>query len=276
MELLAPFEESATLRNVAASLILLLAVLLGRSLALRWLRRQHMPGDSLLRWRAQVRNAVVLVLLLGLTVVWAEVLRAVAISVVAIAAALVIGMKELLMCLTGSLLRASGQQFRIGDRIEVSGHRGDVIDIGPLTTSLLEIGPGAAIHQRSGRVVVLPNSVFLNGPVINETVTHEYVVHVLRVPLSLSDDWRSARERLLSIGNEMAAPYVGDASDTMTRLAVARGLTQPTVRPSVVVELTKPGEIDLLLRFPAPAHDRGRIEQEILGRFLERDASASS
>jgi small-conductance mechanosensitive channel len=269
MDLLESLQESATLRNVVASVVLLVALLLGRAVALRWLLRQNMPGDSLLRWRAQVRNAVVLVLLLGLTVVWAEVLRAVAISVVAIAAALVIGMKELLMCLTGSLLRASGQQFRIGDRIEIAGHRGDVIDIGPLTTSLLEVGPGAAIHQRSGRVVVLPNSVFLGGAVVNETITHEYVVHVLRVPMALGGEWKGARDRLLALANEIAAPYIGDASDTMTRMAVARGLTQPAVRPSVVLELTKPGELDLLLRFPAPAHERGRIEQQILERFLE-------
>lgn len=272
MDLLEHASDSPMLRNVVASVILLFAVLLGRSLALRWLMRQRIPGDSLLRWRAQVRNAVVLVLLLGLTIVWAEVLRAVALSVVAIAAALVIGMKELLMCLTGSLLRASGRQFRIGDRIEVGGHRGDVIDIGPLTTSLLEVGPASAIHQRSGRVVVLPNSVFLAGPVINDTITHEYVVHVLRVPMTLDDDWRSARDRLLAVANDVAAPFIGDASDTMTRLAVARGLTQPAVRPSVIVELPRPGEVELLLRFPAPAHERGRIEQEILERFLTRRA----
>jgi hypothetical protein len=118
-------------------------------------------------------------------------------------------------------------------------------------------------------VVVLPNSVFLGGAVVNETITHEYVVHVLRVPMALGGEWKGARDRLLALANEIAAPYIGDASDTMTRMAVARGLTQPAVRPSVVVELTKPGELDLLLRFPAPAHERGRIEQQILERFLE-------
>lgn len=275
MPLLEQLERSPMLRNLAVSAVLVLAIMVGRSLALRWLRSQKMPPDSMLRWRAQVRNATVLVVLLGLTIVWAEQLRAVALSVVAIAAALVIGMKELLMCLTGSLLRASGQQFRIGDRIEVAGHRGDVVDVGPLTTSLLEVGPGAMIHQRSGRVVVLPNSVFLGGPVINETITHEFVLHVLRVPMARTADWKVARDRLLEIARECTADFVVDASDTMTRLAVDRGLTATSIKPSVYIELTKPDELELLLRFPARVTERGKIAQRILERFLEGETTPS-
>ena len=50
-------------------------------------------------------------------------------------------------------------------RREVAGVRGDVLDIGPLTTAVLEVGPGQSIHQRTGRKITLPNSVFLTHAV---------------------------------------------------------------------------------------------------------------
>jgi small-conductance mechanosensitive channel len=266
---------SPALRSAAVTVLVFAAILVARAVALRAVRRMSLSADSVLRWRAQVRNGTVLLFVLGITVVWAEELRSVALSIVAIAAALVLAMKELIACFMGALLRASGGGFRIGDRIEVAGHRGDVIDAGPLTTSILEVGPGTAIHQRTGRVIVLPNSVLLTSPVINETVTARWVLHVLRVPVR-REGWKGERDRLLAIAEELTAPHIGAATETMVRIAMERGLQPPQVHPSVYVEMTDPERLELLLRFPAPVHERGRLAQQILARWLGEAPSSAS
>jgi hypothetical protein len=45
-------------------------------------------------------------------------------------------------------------------------------------------------------------------------------------------------------------------------------LEAPSPEPCVTIQLSEPGRIHLVLRFPAPDHGISRIEQVILRRFL--------
>ncbi len=270
MPLLDPPRDDVVVHDILASLIIVVVLLALRGAALRALRRSKLEIDDQLRWRAQIRNATIALILLSVTVVWAQELRAVAISVAAIAAALVLATKEFFMCLMGSTLRASGGSFRVGDRIEVGGVRGDVLDIGPLTTAVLEVGPGLSIHQRTGRKITLPNSIFLTQAVTNESMSDDFVLHVLRVPLAADSDWPSARDKLASIARERCAQYIDDTRHALAKASpTGVGGQLISTEPVVYLELPEPGRVELLLRFPTPARQRGRVAQQILLRFLD-------
>lgn len=269
MELPESLREVPIVRDTLASLLLVAVSLVLRSAVLRALARVAPDIETQLRWRNQVRNAALLLIALGVVVIWAQELRAVAISVAAIGAALVIATKEFLMCFLGSTLRASGRSFQVGDRIEINSVRGDVLDIGPLTTTVLEVGPGQSIHQRTGRKITLPNSMFLTNPVTNETMSSAYVLHVLRVPLAADGDWRDAEKRLQTIAQEQCAQYVDEAREALAEVSPSglKGNLLST-EPVVYLELPAPDKVELLLRFPAPARQRGRVAQDILRHFL--------
>lgn len=264
-------------RRATVAVGYVLAVLLVRALGLRWVFRTKLSSDTKLRWRAQIRNATVIAVLLGLTLIWAEQLRTLALSVVAIAAAIAITTKEITACFLGSFVRASGRSFEIGDRVQIGEVRGDVVDIGPMTTALLEVGVPGSIHARTGRVVTLPNSVFLTQGVYNETLTHAFVLHVVRIPLAADADWASARERLERLGREACQEYFEQAATSMTKMAVERGVPAPKLEPSVYVDPVEPGRVDLLLRIPVAARERDEIGQSITRQFLAgRDALEAS
>ncbi|HEU4746437.1 MAG TPA: mechanosensitive ion channel family protein, partial [Anaerolineales bacterium] len=60
------------------------------------------------------------------------------------------------------------QPYRVGDRIEIAGARGDVIDVNYLDTTLWEFGgPYLSTQHPSGRIVKFPNSLVLNETVYN-------------------------------------------------------------------------------------------------------------
>lgn len=273
MDLFELIRDHAAIRRGLASLVMVVVALAMRGAALRALSRSSLSTEVQLRWRVQIRNITLAVILLGVVVIWAEELRAVAISVAAIAAALVLATKELIACLVGATMRASGRSFQVGDRIEVAGVRGDVVDLGPLTTTVLEVGPGSSIHQRSGRKVTLPNSVFLTQAVTNETISDEFVLHVLRVPLSAKIDWRASERRLLSIAQARCGEFVEDARRALSA-ASPSGVPAHliSVEPVVYLELPEPDRVELLLRFPAPARQRGRVAQQILRELLDDPA----
>ena len=255
--------------QIVRTIILLLLILAGRWMTLRALRRtETMSMDMRRRWSAQVRLLSLLLLVLGLMLIWGSELRTFAISVVAIAAAIVIATKELIMCVSGTLLRASGKSFQIGDRIEVGTFRGDVVDQTLLTTTILEVGPGVDIHQHTGRTVVMPNSILLTTPVVNETYFDEFVLHAFSVPLRDDEDWREAEAALLRACRDECAAFMEEAQRHIEHLVRKEGLTPLSVEPRVTIRVESKDQMSMLARVPVPARRKGRIEQAILRRYL--------
>lgn len=255
--------------DVVAVLALLAAVVALRIILLRTLvDREGVPLEVRRRLAVQIRNILGLVFFVGLAFILANQLQTFAVSLVAIAVALVLATKELILCLSGTALRIGTNAYTIGDRIEINGVRGSVIDQTFLATTILEIGPGHVTSQYSGRAIVFPNSLLLAHPLINETYMKRYIVHVITIPLAVTDDWQRAERLLLQIADEVCAPFLEEAARHMKELEGKNWMDVPSVKPRISIQLPDPERINLLLRIPAPAHRTSRLEQAILRRFL--------
>lgn len=265
------FDLAATetiLKLLISTGILVLILVAVRAIIARYIRKNVVSTELRRRWLVQSRNALILILLLGLVLIWAQELRTLALSIVAIAVAFVVATKELILCLTGSILKTGSRSFNIGDRIQVKDFRGDVIDQNLLATTILEVGPGKITHQRTGRMTTIPNSIFLSEPVINESFTHDYVLHVFTVPFKMNDDWRRAQKLFLESANRHCKSYVEEVRKYMKDVSEERGLEVPSVDPRVTIQVPVAGEVHLIIRIPTRSGQRGYIEQAILADVL--------
>jgi len=137
------FAVSETILSLLISTtILVVVIVILRAIIARFIRKSVSSTELRRRWLVQTRNGLLLLLLFGLIMIWGEELRTLALSVVAIAVAFVIATKELILCITGSVLKTGAGSFNIGDRIQIKDFRGDVIDQNLLATTILEVGPG--------------------------------------------------------------------------------------------------------------------------------------
>ncbi len=255
--------------HLIAVLALLVTVASLRLVLLRTIvEREGVPLEDRRRLAIQIRSMLAIVFVVGLFFILANELRAFAVSLVAIAVAIVLATKELILCLSGSALRIGANAYTIGDRIEINGVRGNVIDQTFLATTILEIGPGHVSSQYSGRAIVFPNSLLLAHPLINETYMKEYIVHVMTIPLAATEDWQKAEKLLLEIANEECRPFLDEAARHMKELEGRHWMDVPSVKPRVSVQIPEPGRVNLLLRIPTPAHRTSRLEQVILRRYL--------
>lgn len=261
-------EGLATLLISTAVLLLIIAFL--RSMTSRFIRRKVAAPELRRRWLVQTRNGLLLLFLLGLILIWGTELRTLALSVVAIAVAVVVATKELILCITGSILKTGARSFKLGDRIQIKDFRGDVIDQNFFATTLMEIGPGKLTHQRTGRVTVIPNSLFFSDPVINENYTHDYVLHVFTIPFKREDDWKTAQKDLLETAKRHCEPYIEDFRRHMNRIVQQQGLDAPSVDPRVTIQVPAAGELHLVVRIPVRSTQRGYIEQAILTDVFSR------
>jgi small-conductance mechanosensitive channel len=198
-----------------------------------------------------------------------EQLRTITESLVLFAAAIVVATKEFILNIVGYFYRTGSNFISIGDRIEIGNLRGDVIDQTFLGITIIEIGSGAKTHQYTGLTVYIPNSIFLNTAVKNETrLLGDYVFHIINVPLKADADWRLAEKALMDAANDICASYLEEARHSMQQLALKHSLDAPSADPRISVQISEPERINLVLRIPIQARRRGRIEQEISRKYL--------
>lgn len=159
--------------------ILLTAIFMVLISIARWLLVRLIRGGSDIltenqrRWISQVKNGYLVVVLLGLAFVWMPEIETFALSITAVAVALVIATKELILCISGTVYRASSNLFQVGDWVEIGPHFGEVVDHNLGSTTLQEIDRQELTH--TGQSITLPNSILFTSSVINHSFQKRYV-----------------------------------------------------------------------------------------------------
>jgi small-conductance mechanosensitive channel len=271
-----PAVDPVLFYDILKTLLLLAVVLAFRTVLVRSISKSPtLTLEAKRRWVVTIRNTAALGFLAALVFMWLHELQAFAVSIVAIAAALVLATKELILCWSGAALRVGGKVYSVGDRIQIGGYRGVVLDHDAFATRLLEIGPGVMSHLYTGRIVVFPNSLLFTNGLVKENPTHDYGLYVLNVPLRSEEDWQSAEHALLESAKIECAPFLEEVNRQMKLLEQRNLLEAPSPEPRVTIQLLEPGRVHLVLRYPAPDRGRSRVEQAIIRRYLRASQAPS-
>lgn len=238
------------------------------------IKSSRMANNQKRRTLSNIRTFLFITVFVSLLVIYAQELYQIVLSLAAIGAGCAIAFKEVFLCIGGGFYRAFAHPFSVGDRIEINGIRGDVIDIGLMATQLLEVGPKDYTHQFTGRTVSVPNSLVLTTKVINESATaHEvtdFALHVFRVPIKNDNSWQIHHDQLLDSAQEVCEKYIKDATVFFEDLAKKRSVDAPWVEPRINIKIITNAELDLMVRVTVPVKMKGRVEQKILNTYLSK------
>ena len=272
-----PAVEPTLFYDILKSLLLLGMVLAFRTVLVRSIAKNpHLTLEAKRRWVVAIRNTAALVFLTGLAFMWLNELQTFAVSLVAIAAALVLATKELILCWSGAALRVGGKVYSVGDRIQIGGYRGVVLDHDAFATKLLEIGPGVTSHLYTGRIVVFPNSLLFTNGLVKENPAQDHGLYIIHIPVKSEENWQAAEQALLNAAKAECAPFMEEVSRQMKLLEQRNLLEAPSPEPRITIQMLEPGRLDLVLRYPAPDRGRSRVEQAIIRRYLRAMCGPSS
>ncbi len=228
--------------------------------------------------RKAIHALVVIALLVALAVVWRPFAGRIGVVLGFATAGLAFAMQEVIGALAGWVSILTGRHFRVGDRIQMGGVRGDVIDLSPLRTKILEIGSGHDENSRirgrqyTGRVVSVSNKAVFAEPVFNSSATFDYLWEELTVPVAYADDW-SAAERILREEAERVSSSA-DARRAMQEVRRRYPVGRAEVQPRVFVRATD-NWVELSARFVVPVRSARAVKDQMTRRVLDRFAELS-
>jgi small-conductance mechanosensitive channel len=252
--------------ELLGTLVLIVAVLAANLTITAVLRtRSWLSRDTKLRTSIFWRNFSLLLALISLLFVWRAELRAAALSLAALSVALVLAGKELLTSILGYIHRTTSGSFEFGDVIEINGVKGEVIDQTLLSTTVLEMSEE---HLFTGRTIQFPNSFYVAHPLKNHSRLGAYQLALLLVPLPAAKDVDEESRKLIDVTREVCQDFVGPAQAALRELEGEQFVVMPSAEPRVTVRMVDAGKTTLVLRYPCPADQRTRTEQNIITRYL--------
>ncbi len=218
--------------------------------------------------RKLVTYGYVLFLLLLAVALFADWLTGLGAILAVLVAGIAIALQDVLKSVVGWIYLSGRSGIEIGSRIEVQGIVGDVIDIGMLKTTLLEVG-GELVYgrQSTGRLVSVPNYRMLSESVLIAHASSPYVWQEVKVTLTFESDWQRAQQILEGIGEELFEQIAPQLERGFSVLERRYAFKQGSITPIVYIALGEAG-IDLALRFLVHTRRRRGAVHTVTRRIL--------
>jgi small-conductance mechanosensitive channel len=200
--------------------------------------------------------------------IWVEDSQALLVSYGLIGAGIAIALQDLFKNFVGGIIVFSTGVYRVGDRVEIESHYGDVIDIGLMYTTLLEIGEWVGGDQATGRLTVIPNGRVIASAVNNYTKDHNFIWDEITLPITYDSDWRSAVARFTAIVDKETESTTHQAERELSGIMDRYYLSKRGVEPAVYVTVTD-NWIALSVRYIALARERRIVKDRIFRLLLQ-------
>lgn len=187
------------------------------------------------------------------------------------AAGLVVVLQDPLINIVGWLFILWRQPFRMGDRIQLADHAGDVIDIGVFQFTLMEIGNWVDTDQSTGRIVHLPNGQIFRNAIANYSQGFKYIWHEIPVLITFESDWEAAKAILFTQVNTHAEHLSGTAEEHLRKAGHKYMIFYSKLTPTVYTTVKESG-ILLTMRYLCEPRRRRGSEQVLWENVLREFA----
>lgn len=240
---------------------------------LRKLLRKKLP-DNNLRYKSQKGIEVIgYFILIVLTVTYfTGNIKDFALAVGLLTAGITITLQELILSIAGSIYIFFVKVYKPGDRIELNGIKGDVIDIDSIYTTMMEIGQWVSTDNYSGRIVKISNAFVFRGPIYNYSVDFPFIWDEFNLPVKYGSDIELTKEIIVKVASETLSQYVKESLFQWKNVVEKYYIEDAQVEPSLAITLTD-NWIQCNLRYIVDYKKRRftkHILNELIGKEIEK------
>jgi small-conductance mechanosensitive channel len=245
-------------------LVILVVAFLLRRTASRYIT------DSVNRYR--VRKAVALLAYLAVFLLaiaaFSDRMGTLGITLGVAGAGVALALQDVITSVAGWASISMGNVYRTGDRIQIAGVRGDVIDIGVFRTTLMEIGQWVNGDLYNGRIVRVANNAVFKDAVFNYSADFPFVWDEFTLPVKYGGDYALAGEILNRVANQLLGEYVASAKATWKSVAQKYLIEEAQIEPMVTLVATD-NWIEFTLRYIVDYKLRRITRHQLFVRILD-------
>lgn len=251
-------------------LLILIAVVFGigelwRRTTFRYVHDARRRYQFLLLRRVVMWTAIVLIIVLA----FATQLGSAVTFAGLLTAGVAVALQNVIVSIVGYFFLIGKYGVRVGDRVQISGVTGEVVDIGLVRLHLMELG-GPNESQPSGRVVAFSNSIVFQptAGLFKQIPGTNFVWHELKLTLAPDTEYHAARERIAQAVDKALEGYRENVD--LQRRLMERSLASISVAdlaPKIRLHYTASG-IEATVRFPVDLAKASEIDDHVMRELL--------
>jgi small-conductance mechanosensitive channel len=268
-------EYSSELRNLILRLAVLGAVLImvfvisevWRRATFRYVQDVRRRYQFLLLRRIMVWFLVAIII----AVAFASELGSLATFAGLLSAGVAVALQNVILSVAGYFFLIGKYGVRVGDRVQVAGVTGEVIDIGLVRLHLMEVGGSGSSARPTGRVVVFSNAVVFqaNAGLFKQIPGTKFVWREITLTLGSDSDYHQVEDRILGAVKKVYDEYRDDME--RQRRTMERSVSPISVHPmgpESRMRLTQSG-MEVVIRYPVELDKSAEIDDRIARELLD-------
>lgn len=224
--------------------------------------------DNRYRLRKLINATGTLAAIIVVTVVFSDKLGNLTVAFGVAGAGIAFALQEVIASIAGWVAVSFGNFYSVGDRVQLGGIIGDVVDIGVLRTTLMEIGQWVKADQYNGRIVRVANSFVFKEPVFNYSGDFPFLWDEISVPVKYGSDYRRAREILRSIADDAVAGVGAEARKAWRGMVNKYRIEDAQIEPMVTL-VVNDNWMEFTIRYVTDYKLRRATKDILFTRILE-------
>ena len=187
-----------------------------------------------------------------------------------ITAGVAVALQNVIVSIVGYFFLIGKYGVRVGDRVQVAGVNGSVIDIGLVRFHVMELEAGSTDPQPTGRVVAFSNSIVFQATpgLFKQIPGTSFIWHEIKLTFAADSDHKAARERV-SRAVEVASADYKESLERQQQMMARSVESMPTgeLKPRVRSHFTPTGQ-EFVIRYPVVMQKAQEIDEHVMSAVI--------
>lgn len=260
--------QNAAVERIAVIVIGVVAVILLTSFLKKIVNGKIENTDHRYRVRKAVNLIGYLLVVLILLLVYGNKLGNVGVALGVAGAGVTFALQEVIVSFAGWLSIILSGTPSVGQRVKIGDAKGDIIDIGVMRTTIMEMGDWVSGDLYNGRIIALANSYVFKEKIHNYSAEYPFLWDEVVVPIRTESDYNLAREVFSKVVNDICEDYAIKSEKGWKNMANKFRVEQANVRPTVSLRFNE-NWITFTLRYIVDYKSRGSTKDKIYTALLD-------
>jgi len=183
-------------------------------------------------------------------------------------AGIAFALQEVIASIAGWLALTFSNFYHPGDRVQLGGIKGDVIDIGVLRTTLMEVGQWVDGDLYNGRIVRVANSFVFKEPVFNYSGDFPFLWDEIRIPIRFGSARAEARAIILQVADRVVGEYARSSADAWKGMVRKYRIEDASVAPMLTLVATD-NWLQYTLRYVVDYRRRRGVQDALFNGIMD-------
>ena len=203
-----------------------------------------------------------------MTIVFSDKLGGFTVALGVAGAGIAFALQEVIASVAGWVTILFGGFYKTGDRVQLGGIKGDVMDIGILRTTIMETGQWVDGDLYNGRIVLIANSFVFKEPVFNYSGEFPFLWDEIKIPIQYGSNYDKTKQILLKIGQGIAEELTETSRAKWQELQNKYRLEDAITNP-VVSLVANDNWVEFTLRYVVGYKKRRATKTELFTQLLK-------